>query len=197
MNKTLCLLVLAAALAAATCAPSALTPYTFSATYTPMTSPAEYSPARDCAAYGTLVVGDARSERSKVGVRYLEDGATRHDVTMEGDAEAWLRQAVEHALSSAGIEQSGTSDKRLTVRLEQIVTDEAIYRRAEYDGRVVVDAAVAGGGASWSAKKDGFAENYGYAGSAENYQETLNHALDKALASMVNDPAFVDALCGS
>jgi len=52
-----------------------------------------------------------------------------------------------------------------------------------------------GGGADWSANKSGFSENYGYAGSAENYRETVNHSLDKALVSMVNDPGFRDALC--
>jgi hypothetical protein len=195
MHKNRFVLILAAAAVAAACAPSNLAPYTFPASYRAMTSMGDYSAARDCAAYGELVVNDGRSDTSKVGVRYLEEGSSRHDVMMEGDVQEWLRQAAEHALSAAGIERSGTSDKRITVRLEQITTDEAVFRRAEYDARVVVDAAVSGGGASWSAKKDGFSENYGYAGSAENYQETVNHALDRALAAMVNDSGFVDALC--
>jgi len=196
MKRTILVFTPIVLLAAAIgCAPSQLTAYTFPLHYSPIASMGEYSAARDCAGYGDLVVADARADKSKVGVRYLEQGSSRYDVMADGDVEAWLRQAAERALSAAGIENDASSGKTVTVKLASIVTDEAVYRRAEYDGRVVVDAAVSGGGASWSAKKDGFSENYGYAGSAENYQETLNHALDRAMAAMVNDSGFVDALC--
>lgn len=180
-------------LLAAACAPSDLQPYTFDAMYQPMGSIGEISTAPDCAQYRELVVEDGRADDT-VGVRYLEEGSDRYDVTMAGDAEGWLRDAVEHAFSQAGIEESGNSDRTVRVTLERVETDEAVYRRAEYDAKVVLEAAVSGG-ASWSAKKDGFSENYGYAGSAENYQETVNHAADRALAALVNDSGFLDALC--
>lgn len=177
------------------CAPSSLQPHTFPAAYQFMGSPGDYSAAPDCAAYAELVTEDGRSDMERVGVRYLEEGGTRHDVGMSGDVEAWLRSAAEEALRQAAIEQSGGSGHTVTVSLESITTDEAVYRRAEYDGKVVIQVSVSGGGASWSATKDGFAENYGYAGSDVNYQETVNHALDKALAATVSDSGFVDALC--
>lgn len=171
------------------CAPSSLAPYTFAAQYTFMGSPADYEVAPDCARYGTLVVEDARNDTSSVGVRYLEEGGPRHDVGMDGDVEGWLRAAVEQAFRQATITDGG--EQTVTVRLESITTDESVYRRAEYDGTVVIQATV--GGTTTTEK--GFAENYGYAGSAENYQETVNHALDKALAELVNDQGFLDALC--
>lgn len=72
-----------------------------------------------------------------------------------------------------------------------------VYRQAEYDGRVAIRGRVSGGDAAeWSATKDGFAENYGRPGSNTNYQETVNHALDRALAALVNDSGFTRALCG-
>ena len=181
------------ALLAVACGPGALAPYTFDAMYRPVGSIGDFRSADDCATYRELVVEDGRGE-DVVGVRYLEEGGERFDVTMGGDAEEWLREAAEHALSQAGIDQSSSSDRTVRVTLERIETDESVYRRAEYDAKVVIEAAVSGG-ESWTSKKDGFSENSGYAGSAENYQETVNHAVDRALASMVNDSGFVGALC--
>lgn len=114
---------------------------------------------------------------------------------MTGDAEAWLRAGVESALRAASIEQAA-SGRTITVELVSITTDESVYRQAEYDGKVVVRGRVSGAGADWSAAKDGFAENYGRPGTDLNYQETVNHALDRALAALVNDSGFTGALCG-
>lgn len=195
-GSRLALLALATvAVAFIACNPTSLGPYTFPASYSMMSSPGDYQIAPACAAYGELVVRDHRDDTVTVGVRYLEDGGEKHDVGMEGDVEAWLRSAMSGALEQARIEQTGSSGPTITLTLDSIVTDEAVYRRAEYDARVVVHVEVAGGGAGWSTDKSGFSENYGYAGSAENYQETVNHALDKALVATVNDPGFRDALC--
>lgn len=179
---------------AAACGPSSLAPVTFDAVYAPMGSIGDFDPADDCATFGDLVVEDGR-DGEVVGRRYMEEGGERYDVSMGGDVEGWLQDAVEHALDQAGIEHSDASDRTIRVTLERVETDEAVYRRAEYDAKVVIEAAVSGG-ESWSDKKDGFSENYGYQGSAENYQETVNHAMDRALADLVNDAGFTAALCG-
>lgn len=194
MKKGCVALIGLAAVVAAACAPSTLSPTTFSADYTMMGSIGDYSTAPDCATYGQLEV-TSPADLSKVGVRYLEEGSERWDVGMTGDAEAWLRAAVESALRAASIEQAA-SGRTITVELVSITTDESVYRQAEYDGKVAIRGRVSGGGADWSANKDGFAENYGSPGSNTNYQETVNHALDKALAALVNDSGFTGALCG-
>ena len=188
--KTTCLALIG--MAAAACAPSLLAPTTFSADYTMMGSIGDFSTAPECATYGELEVVTP-SDLSKVGVRYLEEGDRRWDVGMTGDAEAWLRAGVESALRAASIEQSD-SGPTLTVELVSILTDESVYRKAEYDGKVAIRGRVSG--ADWSATKDGFAENYGSPGSNTNYQQTVNHALDRALAALVNDSGFTGALCG-
>lgn len=189
------LVPIAAAALVAACAPSTLAPTTFDAHYQMTGSIGDFSTAPDCAAYAELevVVPD---DLGKVGVRYLEEGAQRWDVGMTGDAEAWLRAGAENALRLASIDQDGGSDRTITLELDSITTDEAVYRQAEYDGRVVLRARVTGGGTDWTANKDGFAENYGRPGTAINYQQTVNHALDRALAALVNDEGFRDALCG-
>jgi hypothetical protein len=186
MTKT-CLALIG--LAAAACAPSLLSPTTFSADYTMMGSIGDFSTAPECATYGELEVVTP-PDLDKVGVRYLEEGDRRWDVGMTGDAEAWLRAGVESALRAASIEQSD-SGPTVTVELVSITTDESVYRKAEYDGKVAIRGRVGG----WSATKDGFAENYGNPGSNTNYQETVNHALDRALAALVNDSGFTGALC--
>jgi len=193
--RLLTLATLAAVAVVAACAPSSLAPYTFPASYRTMGSPGDFSVAPECARYAEIVVEDGRADASKVGVRYLEDGGARYDVGMDGDVEAWLRQGVEQAFRQASIGQEAGSGHTVTVTLESITTDEAVYRRAEYDGKVVLRTRVSGGGADWQGGTDGFAENYGYAGKAVNYQETVNHALDRALARLVNDSGFRDALC--
>lgn len=192
--KKSCVALLGLAALAAACAPSTLSPTTFSADYTMMGSIGDFSTAPDCATYGELEV-TAPADLGKVGVRYLEEGSERWDVGMTGDAEAWLRAGVESALRAASIEQAD-SGRTITVELVSITTDESVYRQAEFDGKVVIRGRVSGGGADWSATTDGFAENYGSPGSNTNYQETVNHALDKALAALVNDSGFTGALCG-
>lgn len=188
MTKT-CLALIGLAVAAAACAPSTLAPTTFSADYKMMGSIGDFSTAPECATYGELEIV-APTGLDKVGVRYLEEGSERWDVGMTGDAEAWLRAGVESALRAASIDQDD-SGPTLTVELVSITTDEAVYRQAEYDGKVAIRGRIGG----WSATKDGFAENYGNPGSNTNYQETVNHALDRALAALVNDSGFREALC--
>jgi hypothetical protein len=42
---------------------------------------------------------------------------------------------------------------------------------------------------------EGTAENYGRPGKEANYQETVNHALDRAMARTIASDGFVKALC--
>lgn len=199
MRKTLICCLACAALAAcvlvAGCAPSSLEPMTFPLSYRFMGSLGDISTAPECASYDEIETFDGREDKAKVGSRYLEEGQRRHDVGMEGDVEDWLAQAAEKVIREASIEQEDGSDHTVSITLERVTTDEAVYRQAEYDGKVVLRVAVTGGGADWKGTKDGFAENYGRPGSAANYQETVNHALDRALTAMVNDQGFRDALC--
>jgi len=171
------------------CASTDLGPYNFPAQYRFMGEPGDYQAAPACARYRDLKIVDARANRLKVGTRYSEKGGPRYDVGMGGDIEGWLRAAATQAFAEAGIRSGGS--KTVSIYLKSVVTDESVYSRASYDGSVAIEAKVG----RFSTSKKGFAENYGYAGSAENYQETVNHALDKALAALVSDSGFRGALC--
>ena len=48
----------------------------------------------------------------------------------------------------------------------------------------------------WKGRISGSGTNYGKAGNPENYQETLNRALEKATAELLSEKSFQDALCG-
>jgi hypothetical protein len=171
------------------CASTDLGPYNFPLQYRFMGEAGDYQPAPACARYGDVKVADLRANRLKVGTRYSEKGGPRYDVGMEGDTTGWLRAAAKQAFSEAGIRGGGS--KTVSINLQSVATDESVYNRSSYDASVTIEARVG----KFTTTKKGFAENYGYAASAENYQETVNHALDKALAGLVNDSGFLGALC--
>jgi hypothetical protein len=64
-------------------------------------------------------------------------------------------------------------------------------------GRIVLSAELVrkGGGVCWQDRTEGASENYGYSGATDNYQETLNHALDRAMIRLLGDPGFQKSIC--
>jgi len=85
----------------------------------------------------------------------------------------------------------------LNVTLRSLRTAENIWHRSGYDARIVLMSRLraASGKACWEEPVEGNATNYGYSGSVENYQITLNRALDAAMLHMVASPGFKDSLC--
>jgi hypothetical protein len=85
----------------------------------------------------------------------------------------------------------------LVLEIDALRTSENIWHRSGYEARIVFDAALrsASGKTCWQESVEGKAGNYGYSGSIENYQETLNSALDEATLHMLNSARFSDALC--
>jgi hypothetical protein len=136
--------------------------------------------------------------RRHIACRYVQDkpGAVA-PVTASNDIAAWTKEGFETTLTKAGA-PVGTKGSVLHVRIEMITTNENVLHRAGYDGRIALSLELvpAGGGpACWSDHVEGSSENYGYAGSIENYQETLNHALDRAAMRAFSSPAFRKAVC--
>lgn len=189
--------LLAPALLLAGCAPSTLQPLTVAPTHTMMVESAEVSVVQPCAAISELTVEDARPE-GPIGKRFLEQQpGVSQPVSFQGDASEWARAGIEAVFQKAQVGRDA-SKPALRIKIEQIFTEETVYRRAEFDGRVVLSVEVvpAGGGAAcWSTRVDGFAENYGYAGNLLNYQETLNHALDRAVLKLLASD-LQSKLCG-
>jgi len=182
-------------LLAAACTPT-LAPLSFPMSYRFMGNAGEVSVAPTCARFAGVDTVDGRSDKSVAGQRYLEQGGPRYDITADGDVAGWLRLGADKALSLASIEVDPDAAYSLRLTLQSLDLQESAYRQSEFDGRVVVEAAlVKDGENAWSVREDGFAENYGRPGNPENYQETVNHALDRALAKVVNNPELRDAAC--
>ncbi|HSP34888.1 MAG TPA: hypothetical protein VLU46_11275, partial [Thermoanaerobaculia bacterium] len=133
-----------------------------------------------------------------IGTRYLQEKqSTRADVTATGDVAAWVNAGADAALHKTGIVAGSGRGPSLRLTVDNIKTDESVYHRATYNGRVALTGELVSpsGGSCWKDSVEGSSENYGYAGSAENYQETLNHALDRAMIRILGSGSFRTAVC--
>ena len=181
---------------ACTTIPTSLSPIAVSLQYKTMVNRGEFPPLPQCASISNVQATDSRSERV-IGKRYVETNPSiTAPVSVSSDVAAWVRTGTLETLRNAGIADSANGPVlRLTVR--QIVTTEDVARRSGYEGRIILTAQLRrkGGNPCWQGNIEGASENYGYSGTAENYQETLNHALDRAMIRMFNDPGFQKGVC--
>jgi hypothetical protein len=190
-------LIVAAIIAAACSTPSSVSPISVPLQYKMMVSPAEFPTLPPCAAVSRVEVVDTRAEKT-IGKRFVEaKNSPSAAVTTSTDVGAWAKAGVENALTRAGAATNAEAPI-LHIGIEQIATGENVLHRAGYEGRIVLTAELRparSGSACWKDRADGFSENYGYAGSVENYQETLNHALDRAIVRILGAPEFKKSVC--
>lgn len=176
-------------------APSSVTPMTIPLQYQAMLTPGEVPTAPQCAALSKIEVQDARDDKN-LGKRYVEGKPNAiASVTTADDLAAWATRGLENTFKRAGVTVGKEGAPVLRIHIDQIATNENVLHRAGYDGRIVVQAELGAGGSCWKDSAEGASENYGYAGSVENYQETLNHALDRAAARILSSPTFRKAIC--
>jgi len=179
--------------------PSSVAPISVPLSYKTMLSPGELPTVPQCAALSGLDVEDARGDKI-IGKRFVEGKPSAvASVTASTDVAGWAKAGAGSMLKNAGMSTGKGGAPVLYLRIEHIHTSENVLHRAGYEGRLVISAELrpAGGTTScWQDRAEGFAENYGYPGSVENYQETLNHALDRAMVRLLSSPAFTKAVCG-
>lgn len=174
-----------------------LKPTSFAAVYSMEAEDDEIPSVKSCAVAGPIAVKDQRAETA-VGERWNEETPNvKQAITMTGDLVAWVREGFSQVARQSALPTGTAGKPEVVVGLARIWVQETVYRNAEYDGRVVLDVSVnsPAGASCWSGRVEGFAENYGRAGKEVNYQETVNHALDKAVGSLFGTLGFVDALC--
>lgn len=178
--------------------PSSVPPLTIPLQYKTMASPAEFPTLPACAAFSKVDVRDAREEKA-LGKRFAEKSSagSAAAVTTTSDVPAWVASGLKSALVRTGAATNKASAPALTIAIDQIATTENVLHRAGYEARINLAAELrsAGGASCWKGQAEGAAENYGYAGSTENYQETLNHALDRAIIRVLTAPDFKKAIC--
>jgi uncharacterized lipoprotein YajG len=195
MNRSCILAGLILVIACST--PSSVAPINVPLQYKSMANPGDFSMLPACASLSSTRIQDARVDQT-LGKRFVEGKSSPPaPVTTTSDVTAWVTLGVENALTKTGVRTGVASSPILIITIEQINTNENVLHRAGYDARIVISAELkASNGAScWNGRADGFAENYGYAGSAENYRETLNHALDRAILRILSMPEFRKSIC--
>lgn len=182
--------------AGCTAMPSSVNPIAVPLQYTTMANPGEFPTLPACASVSAIQVTDARSDKT-IGKRYLENNpAAFAPVTASSDVAAWIRTGASDAARRSGVAvKSGAPVLRLSVR--QIVTSENVARRSGFEGRILISAELVRkkGGVCWQDRFEGSSENYGFSGATDNYQETLNHALDRAMIRLFGDPGLQKKIC--
>lgn len=192
--KTLPIVLTTIALVACS-TPSTVAPVSVPLQYKMMAAAAEFPAQQSCAAVSSVRVVDAREDKT-LGKRFIEgkNAAPAAAVTTTSDVAEWVKTGADAALARAGV--ANGRGPELELRVEQITTSENVLHRSGYEGRITLAAEVRSGGAAcWKGRVEGYAENYGYAGSTENYQETLNHALDRAMIRLLGTSEVKNALC--
>jgi len=190
-------IAIVAAVAIVACStPSSVAPLTVPLQYKTMASPAEFPTLPPCAALSKTDVRDAREDKT-LGKRFVEGkNAPAAPVSTSSDVPAWITAGVESAIKRAGIATKAGAPV-LNIAVDQITTSENVLHRAGYEAHLSLDAELrsAGGASCWKGRGEGMSENYGYAGSTANYQETLNHALDRAIIRLLGSSEFKKAIC--
>ncbi len=181
------------------CAASSLSPTSIALRYHPTEQPSATPPVHTCAALSGLKIEDARTVKDP-GQRALQGKPDIvQPIYLTADPMPWFTQAVDLHFKRAGLLTNAADKPSGVMKLEQISMAETVYVRADYNGRVTLSLDLlssATGRACWSARVTGFSENAGYAGNTENYNETLNQALDKALIQLLSTSELSANLCG-
>ena len=188
--------VFAIILLSACSTPSSVGPVSVPLKYKLQASAGEFATA-PCAGVSDVRVTDTRTEKN-IGTRFVEGkSAPAAVVTAASDVSEWVQTGAREALKRAGATSTKSNAATLALSIESIATSENVLHRSGYEGRIVLSAELsnASGASCWKERLEGFSENYGYSGSVENYQETLNHALDRAMIRMLNSPEFKKAIC--
>jgi hypothetical protein len=148
-----------------------------------------------CTALSQVTADDARHDKT-LGVRVHESKPLKAEVTTTSDVAAWAQGGAQSFLTQNGVVFQGGAPK-LHLAIDSLHTTESIWHRSSYSAALELTAQVqsATGKSCWSGSVQGEGGNYGYTGSVENYQETLNRALDSAIQRTAAQQGFKDALC--
>ncbi len=189
-------LVLSLLVASCTSIPTTLGPVSVSLQYNQIANPGEFPTVPACASFSSIQVVDSRLDAT-IGKRYVETNPSiTAPLSTASDVAGWMKAGAVNAAQRVGINQkAGGATLRITVR--QIAVSENVARRSGFEGRLLISAELLrkGGGVCWQDRIEGTSENYGYSGSNENYEETLNHALDRAMIRLLSDPGFQRSIC--
>jgi len=154
----------------------------------------------ECAAMGEVTVIDHRgtADLGEQLLEYAKPGQTVPVVSVN-DPCPWFSD-VARSVGSDSMVRFGRGWANLELSLRRLTAFETFTGTfgANYRSQVVFDAKLTdkNGRAIFTGTFDADFDNYGADQSMENMLETVNHAAEKALVRLYDDPAFRSALCG-
>lgn len=181
------------------CAQKTITPTSFSPQYRSELDLQEVPKVNRCTSLSGVDVTNGLAN-NLVGKRTLESSPVpAQNISLKGNPSPWVHAASNAMLKLSGINPSDPKGPRMKLSLSDIAINENVHVNSGYDARVTLDTTLTDqhGKTCWSQSQSGTSKNYGDSGSAINYQETINHALDRAIMAIVADKSFQDAACGA
>lgn len=180
------------------CAQKSIAPTSFNPHYQTQLDGSEVIAAKQCVSLSGVNVTNGL-KNNIVGQRTLESsGLPAQNINLNGSPVSWVKTGSDAILKMAGVTHRDPQGPRLHLTLEDVVIHENVHVNSGYDARVTLDAVLVNsrGKECWRDSESGTSKNYGDSGSAVNYQETINHALDRAIMAVAADKGFQEAACG-
>ena len=176
------------------CAVTHVDPLTVPLNYTTDNRNAAQVGSLACSSVGSVQVSDARTDKT-LGTRLLENKPLTAKVTTNSDVSQYVQSGVQAVMAQNGLTLG--RGPTLSLALNSLNTTETVWHRAGYDAHIALAAKLtsASGKVCWNETIQGRGGNYGYSGSIQNYQQTVDEALANATLSMLQAQAFKDALC--
>lgn len=184
--------------ATACISPMRVEPISIPLQYQTMAEADEYERVSECAALSDIRVTDARTDKT-LGKRFIQGVAEPWaDITTDSNVAEWVTSGAVEGLKHSGVGVAIAEKPVLHISIEQVIAKENVFFAGGYEGRVVLSAELSDlkGKSCWQGRAEGTSDNYGYAGSIDNYQETLNHALDRAVISLLSSLESDVCECG-
>lgn len=178
--------------------PIAVEPLSVPLQYKMMAGADDFPKLDSCAGVSDVRITDARTD-STLGLRFAE--GTHYEgvpVTTESDVAEWVGAGAREALANGGVAARKAGAPVLKISIDQIRTTENVFMGGGYEAHILISAELTGpnGVACWRDRAEGASANYGHAGRVLNYQELLNHALDRAMIALMNSDEFPEKICG-
>lgn len=188
--------IAAAALLATSCA-APMFEMTFSPRYEQ--SRERLPAAAACGGLAKITANDVRSDKSSAGVRFSErTPSERYGIKLDGDGQAWSQSAIEGAMLRAGLALAMPGRPEMDLKLQRMDIEEQATRNSSYNATVRYEVSLKlGDKTCFNGAFEGSDQKYGRPGSIENMREALNGAFDRAALKLLNNQAFLDALCSA
>jgi hypothetical protein len=169
-----------------------------------MTLTPRYSQSRErlpaaaaCGGLAKISASDERSDKTAGGVRFTERAPSeRYAIKLDADGTAWAQSGIESALMRAGLALAMPGRPTMDLKLQRMELEEQAARNSTYTATVRYEVSLKNGDKTcFNGAFEGSDQKYGRPGLVDNMREALNGAFDRAALQLLNNQAFLDALC--